>query len=158
MTKASWAVVCVLVVFNSAVITASFTGGIRGAQCDGHCMDGTFTFTECWHQVGAPNGTDCQTGACFVVVMTYVGCGSGESDCPKNFDPSAHLAYQKTYRTSFNNPCQSAWQVNWNEIAEPNNPCIGRRVFEIACESPSCWGLFLQDEPERLGRYICGCR
>ena len=157
MTKASWAVVCILVVFNSAVITAGLTEDVRGAGCGYLCEDKTFTFTECWHRWNDPNGANCQAGACFVVVMTYVGCGSGESDCYKTFDPNAHLAHQKTYQTSFNNLCQSAWLVNWEEHAEPNDPCVGRAVFRTACESQSCWGQYQHDEPERKGRYICGC-
>ena len=160
MSKLSWAVVCCLVIFNSAALVADFNCGVKGAGCrEDSCADYSIVFYECWHAVGASNGADCQQGECIVNTMTFVSCGSGEeSSCTNTFDPSVEWATQDVYTMPMGNLCQSDWHVNWTEHPEHPNPCIKRRSFATACETGGCnGGTHDRRDPVRKGRYICGC-
>jgi len=152
MSKLSWVVVCVLVVFNSAVIVASLTEDERGARCDPwSCQGRSFVIRECFHWDNDPNGAPCSKKECLFTGITHYFCNSGEHNwCDLVEDPQAQFVIQ--WRRKADN-CPSAPFVNWTEYTNwvltpdgvvPLNPCDGIRNYRTACETTSCNGESLE--------------
>jgi len=164
MTKLSWAIVCVLVVFNSAAIVASYTGDVRGAQCDqDSCSEWMLQFYECWHAKNAKDGDPCSAQYCIDNVLTNIECASGEIDhCISYFDPNWEWATQTIYEIPLGSgaSCQTTFNgeaiVKWMPYS-PNGPCIKFTPFNAACKATYCGGWINRRDPI-FGRYGCGCR
>ena len=153
MTRASWAIVCILAVCNSAAIVASLTGNVRGALCDRFsCADATTSFYECFHLAKAKNGAPCAPDACISNTITYSRCDSGEdSSCDFRYSPLSQRAYQSVRNTFY--PCLSVSSVSWNQRGG-YSPCNGIGVYHTACETPFCSGTEFTSDI-RSGRFIC---
>jgi hypothetical protein len=160
MTKLSWAVVCVLVVFNSAAIVASFTADVRGAGCNPwSCTDDTTVYYECFHESkydenGPINGGPCAGNACISNTEMFSRCNGGEGKCNFRFSLLSPKAIQSVKRTTL--PCVSAPTVTWTEHSN-SNPCSGIGTYYTACKtsSVSCSGTEIGWHVVPGGRYVC---
>jgi len=149
MTKLSWAVVCVLVVFNSAAIVAGFRVDVRGAGCiQTECEDGIVEYNECLHFT---DDDPCETNRCIKNYEYYPRCPSNaETDegCPVEEDPRA-IACEQIVRFA---SCTTGNPTEWTRH-ESGNPCW-ELLYETRCEAGGCQGL-VSLVGGHLGRNVC---
>jgi len=141
MSKLSWAVVCCLVIFNSAALVADFNFGVKGAGCDPkQCAAGSITFNECYHE-NTPDEGKCLSNVCIVNVISTVECPgeSGNSECDMEDKTNMTLLTQY-YRKSRN--CS---YTNQSYQKPKPGDCQWWREIQIRCETTSCSGQLYDD-------------
>ena len=154
MSKLSWAIVCCLVIFNSAALTVDSTSSVMGAGCKEYeCQDASIEYNECAH---FGDNDPCRSDYCVKNIEYFPKCPTdGESDagCPVEMDDFAER--NKTYFRYANN-CTTGNPSEWNRI-EFSDPCWLGLAYETRCEAGGCSGaevLGVVTEPV-LGRNVC---
>ena len=150
MSNLNWAIVCCLVIFNSAALVAGFNRGVQGAGCNPtSCTSASFIFYECYHLAADLNGAPCRANRCIYNGITHSYCSAGEGDCEFKNDSEAQWVYQSFKWSN----CSSASTVTWNPHIN-TDPCKATNYYETACETSSCSGEEYKTD-SRKGRKVC---
>lgn len=156
MSKSCWAIICCLLVFNSAAVTVNVTHTVKGAGCDSDtCHVASQTYSECGH--GGQNDP-CMKDVCLTWVYSYAQCSTNAESstlhCTAHPEGGAPLIVHDYFP---HNACSTN---SPGETQHASPPCSKAAPFRTRCDVQGCpaGGDVLQGPPKaELICYGCDC-
>ena len=156
MTKLNWAIVCCLVIFNSAAVVASMNERMNyptgaDARCNDDCAIASKTIYECNHSDMTDTTLNCESYRCIENILFYARCTGGaenERDCEFKYDPNFVWVVQRLRTTPGCITTIGAYTISAGD-------CEGFEDIPVKCTTSVCSGQVVEGPYSRTKDNVC---